>query len=51
MCVSIADKVFDKGQIYGGVVFGIGWAITGALSGAAVRADRSRLRLLWQLLC
>lgn len=31
--VSIADKVFDKGQIYGGVVFGIGWAITGACPG------------------
>ncbi|MCF0073593.1 YeeE/YedE family protein [Dyadobacter sp. CY261] len=31
--VSIADKVFDKGQIYGGVLFGIGWAITGACPG------------------
>lgn len=31
--VSIADKVFDQGQIYGGVVFGIGWAITGACPG------------------
>ncbi|SDE34587.1 hypothetical protein SAMN04487996_104407 [Dyadobacter soli] len=31
--VSIADKTFDKGQIYGGVLFGIGWAITGACPG------------------
>ncbi len=31
--VSIAPKVFDKGQIYGGLLFGIGWAITGACPG------------------
>lgn len=31
--VSIADKVFDKGQIYGGLLFGVGWAITGACPG------------------
>lgn len=31
--VSITDKTFDKGQIYGGVLFGIGWAITGACPG------------------
>ncbi|OJV13648.1 MAG: transporter [Dyadobacter sp. 50-39] len=31
--VTIADKTFDKGQIYGGVLFGIGWAITGACPG------------------
>ncbi|MGG7660936.1 DUF6691 family protein [Dyadobacter sp. BHUBP1] len=31
--VSIADKTFDKGQIYGGVLFGTGWAITGACPG------------------
>jgi uncharacterized protein len=31
--VSIPDKVFDKGQIYGGLLFGVGWAITGACPG------------------
>lgn len=31
--VSIPDKVFDKGQIYGGLLFGFGWAITGACPG------------------
>ena len=27
------DKVFNKGQIYGGLTFGLGWAITGACPG------------------
>jgi len=27
------DKVFNKGQIYGGLIFGLGWAITGACPG------------------
>jgi uncharacterized membrane protein YedE/YeeE len=31
--VLIPDKSFDKGQIYGGLLFGIGWAITGACPG------------------
>jgi uncharacterized membrane protein YedE/YeeE len=31
--VSIPDKTFDKGQIYGGLIFGFGWAITGACPG------------------
>ncbi|MCE6993008.1 DUF6691 family protein [Dyadobacter sp. CY323] len=31
--VSIADKTFNKGQIYGGLLFGFGWAITGACPG------------------
>jgi uncharacterized membrane protein YedE/YeeE len=31
--ISIPDKTFDKGQIYGGLLFGIGWAITGACPG------------------
>jgi uncharacterized membrane protein YedE/YeeE len=29
----IVDKTFNKGQIYGGVLFGLGWAITGACPG------------------
>lgn len=31
--VIIHDKKFDKGQIIGGLLFGIGWAITGACPG------------------
>ena len=31
--VSITPKTFDKGQIYGGLLFGLGWAITGACPG------------------
>lgn len=31
--VHIPDKTFNKGQIYGGLLFGLGWAITGACPG------------------
>lgn len=31
--VTIAPKTFHKGQIYGGLIFGLGWAITGACPG------------------
>jgi hypothetical protein len=31
--VVIHDKKFDKGQIIGGLLFGVGWAITGACPG------------------
>ena len=31
--VVIPDKTFHKGQIYGGLIFGLGWAITGACPG------------------
>lgn len=31
--IIIQDKVFSKGQIYGGFIFGLGWAITGACPG------------------
>ena len=31
--IQIEDKKFNKGQIYGGLIFGIGWAITGACPG------------------
>lgn len=27
------DKTFNKGQVYGGLIFGLGWAITGACPG------------------
>lgn len=31
--ISIPDKTFNKGQIFGGLIFGLGWAITGACPG------------------
>lgn len=31
--IKIVDKEFNKGQIYGGLLFGFGWAITGACPG------------------
>ena len=31
--IKIADKKFNKGQIYGGLIFGFGWAIKGACPG------------------
>jgi uncharacterized membrane protein YedE/YeeE len=31
--IKIADKTFNKGQIYGGLLFGFGWALTGACPG------------------
>ena len=31
--IMIPDKVFKKGQIIGGFIFGLGWAITGACPG------------------
>lgn len=31
--ITIAPKKFNKGQIYGGIIFGFGWAITGACPG------------------
>lgn len=31
--VKFEDKKFNKGQIYGGLLFGMGWAITGACPG------------------
>jgi uncharacterized membrane protein YedE/YeeE len=31
--IKIADKTFNKGQIFGGFIFGLGWAITGACPG------------------
>lgn len=31
--ITIDKKEFNKGQIYGGLIFGLGWAITGACPG------------------
>ena len=31
--IVFSDKTFNKGQIYGGLIFGFGWAITGACPG------------------
>ena len=31
--IKIAPKTFNKGQIYGGLLFGLGWAMTGACPG------------------
>lgn len=31
--ITIAPKTFNKGQIYGGIIFGLGWALTGACPG------------------
>jgi uncharacterized protein len=31
--VILHDKTFNKGQVIGGLIFGIGWAITGACPG------------------
>lgn len=31
--IKLEPKKFNKGQIYGGLIFGLGWAITGACPG------------------
>ncbi|PKQ67215.1 Sulfur transport [Raineya orbicola] len=31
--ITLDDKKFNKGQIFGGLIFGLGWAITGACPG------------------
>jgi len=31
--IELEPKQFDKGQIYGGLIFGFGWALTGACPG------------------
>jgi len=31
--IELPRKVFSKGQVYGGLMFGLGWAITGACPG------------------
>ena len=31
--ITFTDKKFNKGQIFGGLIFGLGWAMTGACPG------------------
>jgi uncharacterized protein len=31
--VELHDKKFNKGQVYGGLIFGLGWALTGSCPG------------------
>lgn len=31
--ITVAPKTFNKGQVFGGLIFGLGWAITGACPG------------------
>jgi uncharacterized membrane protein YedE/YeeE len=31
--ITISDKKFNKGQIYGGLIFGLGWGLIGACPG------------------
>ena len=31
--ITFHDKTFNRGQIFGGLIFGLGWAITGACPG------------------
>lgn len=31
--ITISPKTFNKGQVYGGLIFGLGWAVTGACPG------------------
>ena len=31
--IILPEKTFNKGQIYGGLIFGFGWAMTGACPG------------------
>ena len=38
--IVVPKKVFTKGNIYGGLIFGLGWAITGACPGPLFAQDR-----------
>lgn len=40
--ISFKDMTFNKGQIYGGLIFGIGWAITGGCPGSLFAQIGSR---------
>ncbi len=32
--ITISKKIFNKGQIYGGLIFGLGWGLSGACPGS-----------------
>jgi uncharacterized membrane protein YedE/YeeE len=34
--IAFQEKKFNKGQIYGGLLFGLGWALTGACPGTII---------------
>jgi hypothetical protein len=40
--VVFPKKTFNRGQVFGGLLFGLGWALTASLPRSAVRTDRSR---------
>ena len=43
--ISIAPKIFNKGQIYGGLIFGFGWAITDRKSTRLNSSHRNTSRM------
>ena len=40
--IHFESKKFNKGQIYGGLLFGFGWALTGACPGTIICTNRNR---------
>jgi uncharacterized membrane protein YedE/YeeE len=38
--IEFHDKTFNKGQIIGGLIFGLGWAMTGACPGPLFAQNR-----------
>lgn len=50
--ITIAPKKFNKGHIYGGLIFGFGWAITGACPGPLfAQIGTGALAVIVTLLC
>lgn len=47
--IFIQDKKFNKGQIYGGLLFGFGWALTGGCPGPISHKLVTALPQFWQL--
>ena len=44
--IKLESKKFNKGQIYGGLIFGLGWAVTGACPGPLFAQIGTGARLL-----